>query len=125
MITLTSTTATDVLYNQFRVVGDAATFLGTDATDASRDQLAIRSTSPKAGNNFLGNRRSTISKVKSTNVVNQTGEPVVRDRKISVDFSMPVGVTEESLIEDAYQLGSLLQNADFIKKFALVGQIEH
>lgn len=125
MITTQTTLAADVNFNQFRVNGDSAIFLGPLASDINRDQLSVRSLAPKAGNGFLGNRRSTLALIRSTSVTDLTGNSVVRDRKVNVDFSMPVGVTEEQLVEDAHEIGKLLQDPAFVKSLALVGQIEY
>jgi len=125
MITTQTTLAADVNFTQFRVNGDSAIFLGPVATDITRDQLSLRSLAPKAGNGFLGNRRSQLGLVRSTDVTDLLGNTVVRDRKTSVEFSMPVGVTEAQLIEDAYEMGKLLQDATFVKSLALIGQIEY
>jgi hypothetical protein len=124
MITTTNTLAASVNFTQYRVVGDRAIYLGPVASDVVNDKLTVKSLSPKSGNGFLGNRRSDLALVRSTSVLNAVGDTVVRDRKIGVDFSIPVGTLDADLVEDAYQLGVLLQDSAFVLKLAKTGQIE-
>lgn len=125
MITITSSTATPVNFNQFRVKGDSATFLGEHASDLQRDQLTVKSAAPKSGNGFHGNRRSDVSLVRSGMVPDLSGTEIIRDRKIAINFSTPVGTPIATTIEDAFQMGTLLQNADFVTKLAQTGIIEY
>lgn len=125
MITTQSSTSVPVVFKQFRVMNDTSTYIGVNASDVNRDSLTLRSNAPKAGNGFLGNRRSTISRVNTTPVSDLLGNTVARDRKISIDFSLPVGTTKEQLVEDAAELRGLLDDADFLESLCLVGAIEY
>jgi hypothetical protein len=125
MITITKVDGSTAEYAQYRVSGDKADFIGPDASDAHSDLVSVKSIAPKRGNGQYGNRRSTLSIIRGTSVLDLEGQSVVRDRKFAVETSIPVGTTEEDLLEDAYNLGSLLQNATFVKKLIGQGIIEH
>lgn len=126
MITLTKIdNVTELDYTQFRVSGDQSTFIGPDASDVSTDNLLLKSSSPKRGNGQFGNRRSTVNLVRGSSVLDLEGSTVVRNRKFAIDASLPVGVSEALVFEDAAQLGKLLQDTDFVRKMFIQGIIEY
>lgn len=125
MITITNVDLTTADYPQYRVSGDKAIFHGPAATDLSTDLISVKSLAPKRGNGQYGNRRTTISLVRGTNVVDLDGGSVVLDRKFAVESSLPVGTTEAQIIEDAHNLGSLLQDPVFVAKAFKEGIIEY
>jgi len=88
------------------------------------DELIVRSISPKRGNGFYGNRKSTFNMVRSTAVLGLDGSTIDRARSLSVAASIPVGTTTADVLEDAYQLSILLQDADFVTALIVNGQID-
>lgn len=125
MITITLTDDSTVNYSQYRVSGDKAEFIGPASTDLHTDSIYVRSTAPKRGNGQYGNRRSNIDVVRGTNVVDLEGQSVVRDRKLGVVASYPVGTTAAEIIEDAKNLASLLEDSTFVENVFLKGIIEY
>jgi len=125
MINLTTTLAAALAFIQFRVSGDTAEFIGPTSSDVNTESLFVKSIAPKRGNNQYGNRRSSINLVRATDVLDLEGASVVRNRKLTIEGSLPVGTLEADIVEDAYQLGLLLQDATFVKSVFLTGVIEH
>jgi len=125
MITTTLSNATTADYVQYRVSNDLATFMGPNANDITADSISVRSLAPKRGNGQYGNRRSTIDLVRASTVTDLEGQTVVRNRKLAVTSSLPVGTTLAEVVSDAYELGSLLQDASLVEKIFYNGIIEH
>jgi len=126
MITLTkSDNTTTENYLQFRVSGDKSQFIGPNHTDFLVDSLQLHATAPKRGNNQYGNRRTDVSLIRGTEVVDLEGSPVVRNRKLGISSSLPVGTTFEDFKEDAYEMSGLLRDEDFLLALFTQGIIEH
>lgn len=125
MITLTNPAAEESSFVQFRVVGDSAKFIGPLHSDTVAEVLSIKSLSPKRGNNQFGNRRSTVALTTGTSVIDLNGDTTVRDRKMAIEASIPVGTTLVQLTSDAHKLGALLQNATFVASVFANGIIEY
>jgi hypothetical protein len=124
MITVTLPDASTEDYISYRVSGDSAEYIGPDASDINVDSLRIRSIAPKRGNGQYGNRRSQVSLNTGTDVVDVEGNNTVRDRKLLVESSYPVGTTLEQITEDCAKMASLLQSPSFIEKVFKTGIIE-
>lgn len=125
MIITTNSAAASVNYTQYRVSGDSATFRGPLSTDVNEDHLQVKSVAPKRGNGQFGNRRSSVNMTASTNVVDLEGNPVVRNRKLAVEGSLPVGTLEADFINDCAKMASLLNDPVFVADLFLAGQIEY
>jgi hypothetical protein len=125
MITTTKADGTTTEnFVQYRVSGDTAEYHGPAATDIVTDSIMVKSLAPKRGNGQYGNRRSTVSLLRSSNVLDLNGQSVSRNRKVSIEESLPVGTVLAELIEDAAALGSLLMNAQFVEDVLFNGKIE-
>lgn len=125
MITTKNVSAADVSFAQYRVNGDTAIFIGPASTDVVNDMLMIKSVAPKRGNGSYGNRKSSLNLIRSTTVKDLQDNDVVRDRKLEVTSSLPVGAKLADLIEDAHELGTLLQDPTFVENLFLLGKIEY
>jgi hypothetical protein len=125
MLTITLDNSTVVDYTQFRVAGDQAEFLGPNATDINTDSVFLKSIAPKRGNNQYGNRRSSFNKVTGTPVVDLEGNPVVRNRKIELSASLPVGTTLTDLQLDLESIANKIKEPGFAETFFLKGIIEY
>lgn len=125
MLTLTKADASALSFQQYRVAGNKAEFLGPTADDKSIEQLLLTSTAPKRGNGQYGNRRSSLSLVRGTSVEDLAGDTTVRNRKFEIGASLPVGTTDEQIIEDAHELGAKLQDTSFVISFFRQGIIEY
>lgn len=125
MITITNKLAVPLSFTQFRVQGDKAVFIGPTHTDSKTETLTIQAIAPKRGNGQLGNRRGDLILVTGTSVLDVEGQTVVRNRKLAVSGSIPVGTTLQEVLDDAYTLSELLRNEDFVKSVMVSGIIEH
>lgn len=125
MITITQKDASIVDYVQLRVSGDQSEFIGPDHSDLVTQSLSLKSVAPKRGNNQYGNRRSQAVLVDGTTVTDLCGDSVVRNRKLAVESSLPVGTTFETLAKDAYAMSELLRNETFVMKLFTQGIIEY
>lgn len=124
MLTILNKAQASLDFVQFRVNGDSAEYIGPSSTDISVESLSLKSISPKRGNGQYGNRRSTVNLVRGTNVVDLNGDTTVRNRKLAVEASFPVGVTDAEIIDDAYILSQLLQDETFVLATFKTGLIE-
>lgn len=125
MITTQDSAAANVVYTQYRVSGDSAIFTGPLSSDITEDHLQLKSLAPKRGNGQYGNRRSAINMTASTAVTDLAGNPVVRNRKLAVESSLPVGTVEADFINDCAKMASLLSDATFVSQLFLAGTIEY
>jgi hypothetical protein len=125
MITLAKIDNTTLDFVQYRVAGDQSTFVGPASSDSHIENLLIKSTAPKRGNNQYGNRRSSVNLIRTSSVLDLEGSTVSRSRKLAIDSSLPVGTTEADVFEDFAQLGKLMQDESFVRKVFLQGIIEH
>jgi hypothetical protein len=124
MITTTKKDTSSLDFVQYRVSGDSARYIGPGSTDIVTEDIICKSAAPKRGNNQYGNRKSSVNLIRGTSVVDLEGSTVVRDRQLAVSGSMPVGTTLADLLEDAHQLGVLLQDANFVEQLFYRGVIE-
>lgn len=125
MITVLKQDATTDNFLQFRVSGDKAVFIGPNHTDFLIDTLTLQASEPKRGNNQFGNRRTDVSLIRGTQVVDLEGQSVIRNRKMAISNSLPVGTSFDDLKEDAFQMSELLKNEDFLRALFTQGIIEH
>jgi len=124
MITTQNIALASIVFSKYRMEGDRAEYAGPASSDLNTDELIVRSISPKRGNGFYGNRKSTFNMVRSTAVLGLDGSTIDRARSLSVAASIPVGTTTADVLEDAYQLSILLQDADFVTALIVNGQID-
>lgn len=124
MINLKNVAAAVVAYANYRVTGDRATYAGPAHTDVHSDKLVLTSTAPKRNGVNLGNRRSSANLATTTTVDDANGVSTVRDRKMEILVSLPVGVTLADLKEDAARIIEFLSNDTLIENFFIKGQIE-
>lgn len=124
MITTTNIALANVVFSKYRMEGDRAVYAGPAHTDLETDELIVKSTAPKRGNGFYGNRKSSLNLVRSTAVLDLSGATIDRARSLNVSASLPVGTTVADLIEDAHQLSILLQDATFVESLLMNGQID-
>jgi hypothetical protein len=124
MITLLKADATSAVYAPYRIEGDRAVYTGPLASDIVSDKLIIKSTAPKRNGLNLGNRRSDINLITSTSVLDGAGATVVRDRKLALVSSVPVGTTATDVAEDVARMKELLNQPDIVEQILLTGKIE-
>lgn len=98
-ITLKDAANTDVDYGQFRVVGDRVEYIGASHNDITKDWLSVSSQSPKRNATSYGNRRSTFKVVRSVSVATPNGGTEIKDARIEISVSLPVGMTQADIDE--------------------------
>lgn len=124
MIALKNAATLAVAYSLYRVVGDRAVYVGPLASDIVNDSLIIKSIAPKRNGTNLGNRRSELNLVTSTTVKDTIGNDVVRDRKLALVSSVPVGTSEADVLEDITRFIELLKQPNIVNSILLTGKIE-
>jgi len=124
MINLLNAAVSAVPYALYRVEGDRAVYIGPLHSDTLADKLITKSVAPKRNGLNLGNRRSDINLITSTSVLDGAGATVVRDRKIAIVSSLPVGTTSAHVAEDVARLKELLNQPNVVEQIMLTGQIE-
>lgn len=114
--------ATAVSYNQLRVDGDKATFIGPVHTDIIKDQLTVQSIAPKRAVDSYGNRRSTVNYLSGITVATPDGKTAAKDLKVELNVSTPVGATDAQVGEALTRILSLTV-AD-LKSIVVTGKIQ-
>jgi hypothetical protein len=125
MITINNKDTSTSAFKQLRVNGDQSLLIGPSHSDVVEQKLLLKSVAPKRGNNQYGNRRSQVALVNGTSVADLNGDTVVRNRKISIESSVPVGTTVDDMLKDAYALSELLRDEAFVTNLFMLGLIEY
>lgn len=107
MITLKDVAIADVTYNPFRTEGNQTVYIGPEHSDIYKDQLVLSSTAPKRVANSFGNRRSVIKLLRAVVVATPDGGTEVKDAKMEINVSIPVGISDEAFSELQARLFSL------------------
>lgn len=107
-------------YSTFKVEPDAVSYFGPAHTVTQRDLLGLRRTLPKSSGADRGVQKSSSKLTRSVVINAETG--AMRDAIVSVETSLPVGITQadaDTLLADAQALAA----SAYAKKVATTGDI--
>lgn len=104
----------DVTFNRFEVYQNRAVYIATDHTVATRHQLALFRSFPKANGNFKGTQKTAIKVTHDATVVGVDGSNIVAPIIAEVSFSLPVGVTAAQSMIIRQKLLALLDRDDIM-----------
>lgn len=121
-ITLKNFAAANVVYNAFRTEGNKTSYIGPAHTDLVKDSVIASSTSPKRTATSYGNRRASVNIVRSATVDVPGGSTEVKDLKIELVTSIPVG-TPVADINELFARALSVTTAN-LNSIAVVGQTQ-
>lgn len=112
----------NVVYNAIRTEGPRTSYIGANHSDITKDMLVVTSNNPKRVGDSYGNRRTSFNLVRSSAVGTPSGSEEVKDAKVELLISVPVG-TSDALLDEMLTAVKSLTLAN-IKAAAVVGQTQ-
>lgn len=124
-ITLKDNAKADAVYNQYRLAGTRATYIGATHDDLKKDMLVITTADPKSTEKSRGNRRGSANLVRTvvTPGVSADVKDVLKDAKVEIVTSFPAGMSDADRNELAARIASLMSDAALVKQLFVVGKI--
>lgn len=113
-----------VAYTYYNRTSGSTEYIGPDHSDLSNDRLVFTSKKPKQTAVSYGNRRSSMNLIGSQTVANPAGDNVMRDGKVEVLASVPVGQTFAQFKERISRIIGLLETDAVVEKLFITGQTD-
>jgi len=121
-IALKNVAAEAQAYDAYRTEGNRTSYIGVSHTDSVKDLLTVTSNAPKRSSASYGNRRSSFNLIRSVSVPNPAGGSDIKDAKIELVVSLPVG-TLAAEVQELFTRLSTLDIADF-ESAAVLGRTQ-
>jgi hypothetical protein len=83
-------------YVTHRTDGSKTVLHGPDHTDLSKDLLVISAPDVKRRADSYGNRKVVLTMIRSLTVATPDGETAVKDQRVRIESSIPVGYTSDA-----------------------------
>nr|UJQ85126.1 MAG: hypothetical protein 2 [Leviviridae sp.] len=127
-LTLKDNADANVTYTQVRSSatsnGVKTTYSGPAHTDIAKDSLVVTTQDPKRTSDSYGNRRTSIAYYKTIDVDAPNGVTgVMKDLKVEVSVSLPVGATASELNEAAARVQAFLASETYLDTSAFSGGV--
>lgn len=124
MLNLKNKAGTAVVYNFVTHGGSSTTYIGPEHSDLLADSITLTSASPARKGNDYGNRRSRSNLQRAVKVASPTAVDVVKNAKLELLASVPVGMTDIQFEELCARQAALLSDSTYVKFLFIQGRTE-
>lgn len=125
MLTLKNAAGTAVEYHFVaHQAGMSTSYIGPDHSDLLADSITLTTAAPARKGNDYGNRRSRANLQRAVTVTSPSSIEVVKNAKLELLASVPVGMTQAQFTELCARQAELLSNVDYVKFLFIQGRTE-
>lgn len=118
------TDGSEKLFQPIRHSGNRAEYISDTHTDMIKDTAIVSSQSPKRQGNSLGVRRASVNFVRSVSAPVVAGDKTeVKDAKMEIAASLPVGMSEEAFKEFCANAQHFFADPAQVREIFQIGKI--
>lgn len=112
------------IYDLYRMEGNTALYIGPNHNDLVKEQIVVKSTSPKSTVSGRGNRRSSMNFVQGQTLKSIDGKTdVVKDMKVELSVSIPAGTSFDAFAEQIKNLTVIAADDTMLKSIFYTGAL--
>jgi len=120
---MSTTLALSQSYAEFRSTSHRAVYIGAGHSDLNKETLIVSTSDPKRGPETYGNRKSKVTRIAGVQVDDPCSGSSVKDLKLGLDASIPVGTSLTELMAAGADLIKILQSRTAMQEIFLTGKV--